>query len=212
MKLTAPLNCNGYRGVGAGDPVNSGDFATKNYVDLLLQSEGIDLGGKKHTRSRTAPINPNPGDTWEELDAADNIVIPWFWSGQYWLAIDIDKEDLPLAATSNPITNYFAIANNYNIYLLNFTTSAVVSNANTNLAYWTLTLGKVSTTNAITAINTSNTSGLAANSWRAATNPVNTLVTADNSAVAFSFAAAKILTPAGTVGGAMQITYRLARK
>ena len=138
--------------------------------------------------------------------------MPWFWSGQYWLAIDIDKEDLPMSLTSNPITNYFAIANNYNVYLLNFTTSAVVSSANSATAYWTLTLGKVSTANAITAINSSNTSGLAANSWKAATNIINTLVTADNSAVAFSFAAAKVLTPAGTVGGAMQITYRLARK
>lgn len=172
----------------------------------------IDLGGKMHTRSRTAPTAPSIGDTWEELDTADNLVMPWFWSGQYWLAVDLDKEDLPLPATSNPVVNYFAIANNYNIYLLNFTSSVLVGSANTALAYWTLTLGKVSTANAITAISSTNTANLAANTWKQQTNTVNALVLADNSAVAFSFAAAKILTPAGTVGGALQITYRLARK
>lgn len=199
-------------GLGTAAIKAASEFEPSGSVVNAVTSLGLNLGGKQHTRSRIAPTSPNPGDTWEELDSADQIVMYWYWSGAYWLTPDIDKEDLPLVATNNPITHYFAIANNYNIFLRSFTVSTLVSNTNTAVAYWTLTLGKVAANNTITAISSTNTSALAANSWRANTSIVNTLVTSDNSAVAFSFAAAKVLTPAGTVGGAMQITYQLARK
>lgn len=172
-----------------------------------------DLGGKKPYRGTTPPINPNIGDTFDEITATGQWVMSWAWNGTYWLSTQIIFKEPALIAANNSVAAYYEIPNNYNVFILWFKSNALLGTNNNLNSQWAFNL-LCSTSAAGGALMISppvGTGASAPNTWYTSVQQLNTHINvAATSAKAFILQTTKNGL-ASAINGSMQVAYRLAR-
>lgn len=102
------------------------------------------LGRFLHTRSSIPPINPNFGDTFEEVTSAGDWVQSWFWNGTYWLSLETKKFDANYQNVSGSGTQewFHALNNKWDIFITDFYLVVLTTNINDSTRYWKFELAK----------------------------------------------------------------------
>lgn len=212
MKLSSPLNCNGQRLVALPDPTSPLEGSNKQYTDNAIAAIGINYNGNKHYRGSVVPVNPAPGDTWDEETIANAWIRTWAWNGTYWLSTQEFWKDNSIVTLSASTTLYYDLPITANVYVTYFKIAVLLGATNTSLAYWSFqlnaALGVSTTSNIAGAVNTSTTP---ANSWYISNTPLTSHINiAATGAKAFRVDITKIGSPSN-IAGAIEIGYRLAR-
>lgn len=172
----------------------------------------IDLGGSKHYRGSTLPVNPQVFDTWDELTVGGVWVRAWFWNGAFWLSVQEFRKDSSVTNISANTIVYYDLPIDANVFVTSFKISMLVGATNTTVAYWNFALSRATgaTTNVSLAAALT-TNGQAISAWYTSAIAINTHINiASSGSKVFRVDATKVSTPSN-ITGAIEISYRLAR-
>lgn len=197
---------------------NTSDFFQAGISDLQIvlnskfdkSSLLIDLSGKRHTRSQTAPINPSTGDTWEELDTNDQYLMYWFWNGTYWLSNEVLWKEASLTNLGGATTVHYELSSFHNIYVLNFKTNFLLGPAANATNYWSFVLNRVGTSTVAISTPILLNAGVV-NTWSTINQAINLHINIGTTgSKAFRLDLTRTGNPSNLTGS-VSILYRLAR-
>lgn len=157
------------------------------------------------------------GDMWRKTGTTAEGDAWWQWNGTYWLSDQRYKWELSGAGISATTNAYFStLAVNqtqYNIYIVDITSSDLVSTTNDAANYWQFSLYRRTAANAVTSLatyNTGTTPDTVGTNYQKSAN-VGTLLDLTTDIKQIQLAITKNGTP-GSLQGGMTVTYRLAHQ